>query len=89
MNALLNKVIEQRNGHYCHVVEVSTVYELECIAEAITSENENEFSLEVIAEFLESLTVYYLPEDGTEEDSEEEERIYNFSFTDFINSNLI
>jgi hypothetical protein len=89
MNALLNKVIEQRNGHYCHVVEVSTVYELECIAEAITSENENEFSLEVIAEFLESLTVYYLPEEDSEEDSEEEEKIYSFSFADYINSNLI
>jgi hypothetical protein len=89
MNALLNKVIEQRNGHYCHVVEVSTVYDLENIAEAITSENINEFSLEVITEFLESLTVYYLPEEGEEEDNEEEEKIYSFSFADYINTNLI
>jgi len=86
MNSLLNKIIEQRNGHYCHVVEVSTVYDLENIAEAIISENENDFSIDVIIEFLESLTIYYLPEDG-EEDKEEEERIYNFSFTDYINSN--
>lgn len=87
MNALLNKIIESRNGHYCHVVEVSTVYNLENIAEAIISENEDEFSIEVITEFLESLTVYYLPEEGEEEDKEEEERIYNFSFTDYINPN--
>jgi hypothetical protein len=88
-NLLLSKIIEQRNGQYCHAVEVSTVYDLENIAEAIISENENDFSLEVITEFLETLTVYYLPEDGEEEDSEEEERIYNFSFTDYINTNLI
>jgi hypothetical protein len=47
----LNKVIENRGGNYCHVVEVGTVYELECIESMITSENINEFA-EVIAEFL-------------------------------------
>ena len=87
MNALLNKVIENRGGHYCHVVEVSTVYDLENIAEAIIGENENEFSIEVITEFLESLTVYYLPEEGEEEG--EEEKIYSFSFSKYINTNLI
>jgi len=87
MNALLNKVIENRGGHYCHVVEVSTVYDLENIAEAIIGENENEFSIEVIMEFLESLTVYYLPEEGEEEG--EEEKIYSFSFSKYINTNLI
>ena len=87
MNALLNKVIENRGGHYCHVVEVSTVYDLENIAEEIICENENEFSIEVITEFLESLTVYYLPEEGEEEG--EEEKIYSFSFSEYINTNLI
>ena len=89
MNPLLQKVINDRQGHYCHVVEVSTVYDLECISESICQENEKEFSIEVITEFLESLEVYYLPEEDSEEDSEEEGKIYNFSFTDFINSNLI
>jgi hypothetical protein len=89
MNALLNKIIEQRKGHYCHVVEVSTVYDLENIAESIISENQDEFNLDVITEFLESLTVYYLPEEGEEENQEEEERIYNFSFSNYINTNLI
>jgi len=89
MNSLLNKIIESRNGHYCHCVEVSTVYDLENIAESIISENENDFSIEVITEFLESLTVYYLAEEGEEENEEEEEKIYNFSFSNYINTNLI
>lgn len=58
MNSLLEKVINERNGRYCHVVEVSEVYELESIAEAIISENENEFDAET--DFLETLTVYFL-----------------------------
>jgi len=86
MNALLNKIIENRGGNYCHVVEVSSIYELENIAEDIVNENENEFSIEVITEFLESLTIYYLTE---EENLEEEEKIYNFSFSNYINENLI
>ena len=86
MNALLNKIIEHRDGHYCHVVEVSTVYELEIIAESIVRENGKEFSIEVIKEFLESLTIYYLSED--KEDSEED-NVYSFSFTDYINNHLI
>ena len=87
MNALLNKIIEQRNGHYCHAVEVSNVYDLENIAEVIISENEEEFPIEVITEFLQSLTIYYLPEEGEEEDKEEENKIYNFSFIEYINPN--
>lgn len=87
MNALLNKIIEERSGHYCHAVEVSTVYDLENIAEAIVGENEDEFAMDIIIDFLESLTVYYLPQDGEEEDKEEEERIYNFSFAEYINAN--
>ena len=60
MNALLEKVIESRNGHYCHVVEVSEAYELESIAEAVISENEYLFDAETIIDFLETLTVYFL-----------------------------
>lgn len=86
MNPLLEKVIERRKGHYCHVVEVSTVYELEVIAEAIVSENKNDFSIEVITEFLETLDIYYLAEE--EENEQEREAIYNFSFTEYINNNF-
>ena len=88
MNALLNKIIENRGANYCHAVEVSSVHELENMTEAIINENENEFSIEVITEFLETLAVYYLAEEE-EENLEEEEKIYNFSFYNYINENLI
>ncbi len=81
MNALLEKVIESRNGHYCHVVEVSEVYELENIAEAILSENENEFDVETIIDFLETLTVYCL-------DDTNEKEVYDFNFREYISTSL-
>lgn len=81
MNALLEKVIELRNGHYCHVVEVSEVYELENIAEAIIKENEDLFDAETIIDFLETLTVYCL-------DDANEKEVYNFSFREYISTSL-
>lgn len=90
MNALLEKVIESRQGHYCHVVEVSDVYELENIAEAILSENENEFDSETIIDFLETLTVYFLEnEEETEEyNNEKEKEVYAFNFRKYISTYL-
>jgi hypothetical protein len=86
MNAILNEIIEARQGHYTHAVEVGNVYELEAIAEAIIQENEESHSKEVIIDFLSSLSVYYYTEG--EEDKEEEEKVYNFSFSDYIKDTI-
>ena len=90
MNALLEKVIESRNGHYCHVVEVSEVYELESIAEAIISENEDLFDAETIIDFLETLTVYFLEneEESQEYNNEKEKEVYAFNFREYISTSL-
>lgn len=90
MNTLLEKVINERNGHYCHVVEVSEVYELENIAEAIIKENEDLFDAETIIDFLETLTVYFLEnEEETEEyNNEKEKEVYAFNFREYISTSL-
>lgn len=90
MNTLLEKVINSRDGHYCHVVEVSDIYDLENIVEAIVSENQNEFDAETIIDFLETLTVYYME---NEEESEEynkgkETEVYDFNFREYITTSL-
>jgi hypothetical protein len=80
------KVIENRVGNYCHVVEVSTVLRSENI---VAAKRKRIFDWGYNG-ILESFTIYYLPEEDSEEDSEEEEKIYSFSkFKDYINSNLI
>lgn len=78
MNHLLNKVIESRKGHYCHVIEVNDIYELQICAESIYNENIDEFSKETILDFLETLEVYCLDENN-------EDEVYSFSFADYIN----
>lgn len=81
MNKLLEKIIKERQGHYCHVVEVSNEGELESIAEAIIQQNENEFDKETIIDFLETLEVYCL-------DDANEEEVFAFSFRDYITTSL-
>ena len=73
MNAIVSKLIEQRNGHYCHVLEVSDVYELESILEQIVEMFSHEFSNEEIQEFIDTLTIYCL-------DETQESEVYNYQF---------
>jgi hypothetical protein len=83
MNKILDKVITERKGHYCHAVELGSAYELECCIEQLYSEFEEEFSKEDIIEFFETMDIYYYKEEG-EEDSKEEEELYNFNIANFI-----
>ncbi len=88
-NVILNKIMESRNGHYCHVLEVSTIYELENAIESILCEFEGE-KIESFIEFFNSITVYYLNDSElTEMDNEsQEEEVYNFNFEDSIKQNF-
>ena len=83
MNPILNEIIENRNGFYVHAVEVTEVYELEAVAEQIITEYQDRYTTEVIIDFLESLTVYYLGED-----EQVEEQVYEFSFREYIGESL-
>ena len=80
MNRILDKIITARNGHYCHCLEVNEVYELESIADNIIQEFEENYYRNEIVDFLETLQIYALNEDN-------EEEIYNFSFTEYIKEN--
>ena len=77
-NKILDQVYNARKGYYCHCVEVNTAYDLEIIAETIYNDFIDEYTVEDVIEFLETLEVYSL-------DDENEEEIYNFDFTEFIN----
>lgn len=76
-NPILNKIIEDRNGHYCHCVEVSTVYELECIVESIVGEYGDDYSFNELLEFFQTLEVYCL-------DDSQEDETYNFNFKESL-----
>jgi hypothetical protein len=81
MNALLDHIIKERKGMYCHCVEVSDKYGLESLAEAIMQEYEDNFEPRIIIEFLDSLEVYCL-------DDNNEDEVFGFSFKEYINDTL-
>ena len=78
LNPIFESVLKSRKGHYCHCIEVESVYELENLAESICMEFPEQPEA-VIIEFLASLSVYSLAEDPQTEND-----IYSFSFTDFL-----
>ncbi len=79
---ILNDIIKQRGGQYCHVLEVATVYELESIIETIAAEFIEIYKKSEIIEFITSIDVIYYTEGA--ESKEEESALYNFSLKDCI-----
>ena len=79
---ILNDITKQRGGHYCHVLEVATVYELETIIEALAAEFIETYEKAEIIDFITSIEVMYYTEEA--ENKEEENALYNFSLKDCI-----
>ena len=79
MNPIIEMLIEARNGHYCHAIEVNDVFELESLTEAIYSEFEREFEREQIIEFLQTAELYCI-------DESQEDEVFKFNFEEAINN---
>ena len=79
MNRILENIIEQRNGHYCHCLEVEDKYQLEETVEQLVAEFKDKYSINEIIDFFESIEVYYLGDDH-----QEETEIYSFNMKAFI-----
>ena len=78
-NKIFNRILSDRKGHYCHAIEVNNTYEIESIIEATIQGFQDEYTEKDYIEFFESITIYYLGEDETEENE-----VYNFSCTEYI-----
>ena len=86
-NKLFNKIVEERNGYYCHAIEVTNIYEIESIIESIFQSYESEEITEIdILNFFNSIEIYFLEdEEATEEENKKNEsEVYNFNFKDYI-----
>ena len=80
MNKLLNHIIAEHKGHYCHALELDSAYSYECVIEQIVNEYKDSFTLEDITEFFKSIELYYLPDDDStsEWNDATEQELYNF-----------
>ena len=76
----INPIIEEINAnrnHYCHALEVNDVFELESIFCDIFQNYINKYSIEIIVDFCETLSIYCLDDDN-------EEEVYSFNISEFI-----
>ena len=84
MNPIYQEILDVRNGHYIHVLEVSNVYELESICESLFNEYIDKYSIEVLIDFCSTLKIYYFDDENENEINENE--VYNFNVTEFLKS---
>ena len=93
MSRLLDHIITDRKGHYCHALELANYYEYECVIEQIVSEYKGSFTLDEIIGFFDSISLYYYYDaddyEGeyklTEEQQEiAENELYDFDYTQYI-----
>jgi hypothetical protein len=75
---IINDIIEARNGHYIHAIEVTSKYDLECVIEQFYYEFIERYELEDIISFFNTISIYCL-------EDEHEHEVYNFDITKFIN----
>lgn len=93
INRLLNHIIKERNGHYCHALELDSVYHYECVIEQIVSDYKDTFNQDEIIGFFDSIELYYYHDADNyddivplsdEQQAIDEEELYNFDYKQFI-----
>ena len=77
MNTILSNIIKSRGGHYVHVLEVYSRYELESIVEILYHEFAQQYTTEQILEFFDTLSIYSMSD-------AESDDIYSLDLVEFI-----
>ena len=85
-NSILEYMLKERNGMYCHALEVSSVYELECTIESFIGELQNQFTIEDFKVFFNTMELYYLADESLSdiENEDNETELYNFDINSAI-----
>ena len=60
---ILDYMIEQRNGHYCHALELTDVYDLECVIESFIMDLGEQFTLADYLDFFNSIEIYFIADE--------------------------
>lgn len=86
INKLLDHIIKERNGHYCHALELDSAYAYECVIEQIVSDYKDSFTQDDIISFFDSIELYYLSDDTltSEWNDYAEQELYDFNHKQFI-----
>lgn len=85
-NLILDYMMNERNGMYCHALEVSSIYELECIIETFVGELQNQFTSNDFKVFFSTIELYFLEDENLSENenASNETELYNFNIDQAI-----
>ena len=83
---ILDYIIEQRNGHYCHALELTSAYDLECVIESLIMELGEQFTLNEYLEFFNSISIYFLADDDSSKEYNDaiENELYNADISELV-----
>lgn len=83
MNKIYEHINAQRNGHYCHALELDSAYAFECVIESLMMELGEQFTLEDYLEFFHSIELYFLPDEcsTSEWNDAAEQELYDLDIT--------
>ena len=88
MNTILEDIIKERKGMYCHALEAHTLEELKEILGELFFEFSSQYPLEEIRDFLKTMSIYHLEDDSLsdEENARRDKEIWQFNFHTFIDN---
>lgn len=81
---LLDYMIEQRKGHYCHAIVVTYQYDIENVIESLISELREQFTLAEYIEFFNSMGLYYEEGEGTDQQKADIIEAENFDIEAYV-----
>lgn len=87
MNKILNKIIEQRNGHYVHALECFDLDELKDSIESLVDQfHKQGYNMEDIKEFFNTISIYHLEDEELDEEKNDinKDELYAFDIDNYI-----
>jgi len=84
MNRIIDYIIERRKGHYCHVLELANVYELQSTIDAIYNEFIEQYYKEEIIDFFDTISLYYIINDDDVQTFLNDEAGTGFSYIEAV-----
>lgn len=83
---LLDYIIKQRNGHYCHALECTSAYDLEYTIESLILELGEQFTLAEYLEFFNSVELYFIADDDSSSEYSDsvENELYNANIAEMV-----
>lgn len=83
---ILDHMINQRNGHYCHALELTDAYDLEYVIESFIMDLGEQFTLDEYLEFFNSIEIYFVADDDStsEWNDDTEQRLYDADISELV-----